>query len=172
MEPRYRRQHAPPPIHPPIARAEAAPPTVAGPLVARFLEEDDREYLVGELGGNRTAQVPKRRAMAEPSSPEERRRGASERLLRWSSYALVGIVAGGIVGIAIGIVVVLAALARLAAFSSRIRRWRYRHNRSGDRQALPAQASRERMLLLGALGQGFAAILLGSAVLFAIVELR
>lgn len=158
-----------------LASHANAQPAVRGPLIARFVEADDTTYLVGELEGNRTAKVPKRRAWVEPYSPEQRRRRASERLLRWSSYALVGVVFGGILGIVLGGIVVLAALARLARLSNDIRRWRRRHRASRDQQPqalLPVEATGERILLVAALGQGFLAILLGGTVLLAIVEMR
>lgn len=159
------------------ASFEDVQPTISGPLVARFLQEDDTEYLVGEPGGSRTARVPKRRASTEPYSPE-RPIMASERLLRWSSYALLGVVCGGIVGIALGGLVILAAFIRLERLSGRIRRWRRQAGKARDRQSpptlllLPAEATRERMQLLAALGQGFVAMLLGSALVFVIIELR
>lgn len=176
MEQRYRDRRAPRPPRAPVSRGNV-PPAVAGPLVVRFLEEDDTEYLVGEPEGSRTAWIPKRRAFTEPYSPE-RSIAASERLLRWSFYALIGVVCGGIVGIALGGLVVLAALVRLARLSGRIRRWR-RHAKErqpspmlSQSPQLPEEATRERMQLLAALGQGFLAILLGGAVLFVILTLR
>ena len=188
MEQRYRSRRDPPspkpiqPLRQPLRQSTRAPtsrtstrPTVAGPLIARFVEEDDNDYLVGDPWSSRTARVPKRRAFAEPSSPEQRRRTASERLLRWSAYALIGVVCGGIVGIALGGIVVLAALIRLARLSSRTHRWQRRQqaqHASGDQKALPVEATRERMQLLAALGQGLLGILLGSAVLYAIFVMR
>lgn len=171
MEPRYRDRRDPQPMRPHASR-DASPPKIAGPLIARFVEEDADEYLVGDPWSSRTARVPKRRAFAEPSSPEQRRRASSERLLRWSSYALVGVVCGGVVGIALGVIVVLAALMRLTSLSSRLQRWRRRQRVSGDQAALPAEATRERMQLLAALGQGLLGILLGSAVLYVLLGLR
>lgn len=192
MEPRYRNRQMAKPIRPGIARRNAPaddpariPPQspyreqeqphstqVAGPLLARFIEEDKTGYFVGEIWGDRTAHVQKRRAEADPSSPEERRRRASERLLRWSSYALVGVLLGGVVGILLGGIVVLAALIRMTRLSSRIHRWK-RHQRTvRESDLIPAQASRERMQSLAALGQGLLAIALGSAVLVFLILLR
>jgi hypothetical protein len=180
MEQRYRsrRDPLPPkPIQPmrtPTSRT-SAPQAAAGPLIARYVEEGDNDYLVGDPWSSRTARVPKRRAFAESSSPEQRRRTSSERLLRWSSYALIGVVCGGIVGIALGGIVILAALIRLARLSSRIHRWQRRQHAqhaSGDQKALPVEATRERMQLLAALGQGLLGMLLGSAVLYAILVMR
>ncbi len=85
MEQRYRsrRDPLPPkPIQPmrtPTSRT-SAPQAAAGPLIARYVEEDDNDYLVGDPWSSRTARVPKRRAFAESSSPEQRRRTASEQL--------------------------------------------------------------------------------------------
>lgn len=147
-------------------------PAAAGPLIVRFLEEDDTGYLVGDPWSDRTARVSKHRAIAEPFSLGERRRGASERLLRWSSYALVGIIFGGIPAIVLGCIVALAALIRLSGFSSRIHRWRKRRRASGDHTVLPVHATHERMQVLAALGQGLLAVAIGSGVLFVIVEMR
>jgi uncharacterized iron-regulated membrane protein len=171
MQQRYRSGRDPQPMRPPVPR-DIPPPNVAGPLIARFVEEDTHEYLVGDPWSSRTAHVPKRRSSTEASSPEQRRRTSSERLLRWSLYALVGAVCGGIVGIALGVIVVLAALMRLTSLSSRLRRWRRRQRASGDQKTLPAEATRERMQLLAALGQGFLGILVGSAVLYVLLGLR
>ena len=173
MEQKYRGRgvHQPVPSpRPPRPHASVAP-RVPGPLIARFLEEDDTDYLVGDPWGDRTARVLKRRARPEMSSPEQRRRTSSERLLRWSSYALIGAVCGGIVGIALGAAVILATLVRLARLSSRIQRWR-RRDASGDRRALPAEATRERIQLLAALGQGLLSMLLGGGILYAILMMR
>ena len=147
-------------------------PAVTGPLIVRFLHEDDTGYLVGDPWSDRTAHVSKHRAIAESFSPGERRRGASDRLLCWSSYALVGVIFGGIPAILLGGIVALAALIRLSGFSSRIRRWRQRRRASGDHSVLPVQATRERMQMLAALGQGLLAVALGSGVLFVLVEMR
>jgi hypothetical protein len=174
MAQRSRGNHPPQPIQPSHARASHGntAPVIIGPLIARFLEEDDTDYLVGDPWGNRTTRVPKRRAFMDPSTPRPRRRTASERLVRWSVYALVGAVFGGIVGTALGAVVVLAALIRLARLSRRIHRWQRRQKASGDWKALPAEASWERMQLLAALGQSAMAMLVGSAVLYAVLLLR
>jgi hypothetical protein len=174
MAQRSRGNHPPQPIQTAHARASHGntAPVIIGPLIARFLEEDDTDYLVGDPWGNRTARVPKRRAFTDPSTPRPRRRTSSERLVRWSVYALVGAVCGGIVGPALGAVVVLAALIRLARLSRRIHRWQRRQKASGDWKALPAEVSRERMQMLAALGQGVVAIVVGSAVLYAILLLR
>jgi hypothetical protein len=147
-------------------------PAVTGPLIVRFLEEDDTGYLVGDPWSDRTARVSKHRAIAEPFSPDERRRGASERLLRWSAYALVGVICGGIPAILLGGIVALAALIRLSGFSSRIHRWRKRRRASGEHSVLPVHATHERIQVLAALGQGLLAVALGSGVLFVIVEMR
>lgn len=174
MEQRYRGRPAPRPLS-----AHAAPtsrrnnsPAHAGPLIVRFVEEDDDSYLVGEPGGDRTARVPKRRAFTASSTPAQRRSASSERLLRWSSYALVGAVLGGVLGIALGCIVMLAALIRLARLSGNLRRWQRRQRAGGNPRLLPEGATRERMQALAALGQGFLAALLGGGILLAIIELR
>jgi hypothetical protein len=87
-------------------------------------------------------------------------------------------VGSGIVGIALGGIVVLATLIRLARLSSRIQRWQRRQpaqhgqHASDDQNVLPVEATRERMQLLAALGQGFLGIVLGSAVLYAILVMQ
>src|SRR5574340_487527 len=97
MAQRSRGNHPPQPIQPSHTRASHGntEPAIIGPLIARFVEEDDADYLVGDPWSSRTARVPKRRALTDPSSPRQRRRTSSERLLRWSTYALVGVVCGG-----------------------------------------------------------------------------
>ena len=172
MEQRYRGGPLPRPGHPHAAPRRNAPVAASGPLIVRFLEEDDDSYFVGEPGGDRSARVAKRRAFIESAHPEQRRGGASERLLRWSSYALVGAVFGGVLGIALGCFVILAALARYARLSGNIRRWRRRQRASGSQRPLPEQATRDRMQTLAAVGQGLLAILLGGAILFAIFGMR
>jgi hypothetical protein len=169
MERRNYGRYAPQQPHPPEPYTDAVP-AANGPLIVRFLEEDDIGYLVGDPWSDRTARVAKHRAIAESFSPDERRRGASERLLRWSSYALVGVLFAGAPAILLGSIVALAALIRLSGFSSRIHRWRRRA--SGDHSVLPVQATRERMQVLAAIGQGLLAVALGSGVLFVIVEMR
>lgn len=175
MEQRFRGRPAARPIEAPAPYRRDDPPAAMngyGPLIVRFVEEDDDAYLVGEPGGSRTVRVPKRRTFAAGSTPEQRRAGSSERLLRWSSYALVGAVFGGALGVALGCFVILAALIRYARLTSRVRSWRRRQRASGKPTLLPEPATRERMQLLAALGQGFLAVLLGGAMLFAIFEVR
>ncbi len=171
MVQRYRGRQEVQPVRAPTFRANR-PPALSGPLIARFVEEDDSGYVVGDPWGSQTARVPKRRAYAEPSSPERRQRRSSERLLHWSSYALIGVICGGIVGIALGGIVILAALIRLARLSQRIHRWQRRQQAEGEQDALPVEATRERMQVLAALGQSLLAILLGSAVVYVILVLR
>jgi hypothetical protein len=146
------------------------PPESAGPLLVRYIEEDDTGYLVGDPWSERTTRVQKRRAVAELSVSKERR-GSSTRLLRWSSYALVAVILGGVLGVALGGIVVPASLIRLARLTGRIHQWR-RRRASGLRDTLPVQASWERIQLLAALGQGCVAIILGSAVLLFVIEMR
>lgn len=172
MEQRYRGRPLPHSGRSIAAPRRYNPPVATGPLIVRFVEEDDDTYLVGEPGGDRSARVAKRRAFTESSLPEQRRRGSSERLLRWSSYALIGAVFGGVLGIALGCFVILAALVRYARLSANVRRWRRKQRASGNQRPLPEEATRDRMQTLATLGQGFLAILLGCAILFAIFAMR
>lgn len=164
---------APQPERPPAPPPRDYPPSAApGPLLVRFLEEDDADYLVGDPWGDRTAQVPKRRTPVNAYPSERGKRRSSERLVRWSWYALIGVIFGGVLGVALGCFVLLGALVRLTRLSSRVRRWRRRQRASGDFAMLPTAATQERIQLLAALGQSVVAMLLGSAVLVAILMLR
>lgn len=144
---------------------------VRGPLTARFLDEDESTYLVGEPHGERTARVPKRRAPAERFGPGSGNRVAGTGLLRCSGYAIVGGVLGGVVGIVLGSLVVLVALVRLGRFSRRVRRWRRAHRDPDGTPPLPATATAERQRLLAALGQGLLAVILGCLVYFVLAGL-
>jgi hypothetical protein len=148
------------------SRGAASPITtqVPGPLAARFLEETDEGYLVGEPGGDRRAWVPKERATVERFPPRPGRHASGRRLLRWSAWALVGAVCGGAVGVVVGSAVVVLALAQLGRFSRRAQQWGRRQRGSAEILPLPAAATSERFRLLAALGQGLIAMLLGSFV--------
>ncbi len=135
------------------------------PLLVRFVNQTDTEYTVGELGGQRTAVVPKRRAGADLFPPTSHQHARGRRLLRWSLYALVGAGGGGIIGIVLGSAVVIAALVRLAHFSSKVRRWRRNQRTRREQSQLPATATAERFYLLAALGQGVVAVAAGVLVL-------
>jgi hypothetical protein len=171
MEPRYRRgddagaMRAAPPRTP--SRTPASAP---GPLVARFIEENESEYLVGETHGVRTRWVAKQRFFAEPYT--ETQRSATTRLLRWSTYALVAALLGGVLGIALGGLVALAVLIRLGRLSSQIRRWRRRQRGAGKGGGVPVQATMERARLLAALGQSMLGVVLGCLVLLALFAFK
>ena len=169
--PGRRVPHPPQPMRPPAPR-DHAPPAAPGPLLVRFLEEGDADYLVGDPWSDRTARVPKRRAFVAVYPSEQGKRRSSERLVRWSWYALIGVVFGGVIGVALGCFVLLGTLARLAGLSSRVHRWRRRQRASDNHAMLPAEATQERIQLLAAFGQSMLAILLGGAVLVAILMLR
>jgi hypothetical protein len=136
------------------------------PLRARYVDQTDTAYIVGEPSGMRTAHVQKLRDASEPYPP----RGArGVGLLRLSSLALAGAICGGIGGVLLGLVTTLVALERLASLSSRVRRRQrsQQHGRQGSLQsaALPEAATTERLRLIAALGQGVLAVLLGALVL-------
>ena len=94
------------------------------PPVVRFVEQSDAEYAVGELRGPRTALVSKQRAVAARFPAVSRQDASGRRLLCWSGFALISVGLGGIGGIVLGRLVVVAALLRLAHFSGKVRRWR------------------------------------------------
>lgn len=113
------------------------------------------------LGDDRVIQVPRSYAAAEPFPLVSGQRAPGARLLRWSRYALLGVGVGGFGGILLGVPVVLAAGVQLARLTRRVRRWRKRRRGLAESPLLPAAASAERLRLLGALGQGVLAIVLG-----------
>lgn len=168
MESRYRHKR-------PLSAEKRATSSVAAPLsgprTARFLDESETAYLVGEPRGPQRAWVPKQRAAEESFLLERRHRGADVWLLRWSAYAVLGVACGGVVGVLLGGLVVVAALVRLAQFSRRVSRWRRRHRGLGAIPPLPAAATAERSRLLAAVGQGLLAILLGGLVFLVLAGL-
>ncbi len=109
MESRYR--HKPPVSAEKRATTSAAAP-LSGPRTARFLDESETAYLVGEPRGPQQAWVPKQRAAEESFLLEHRHRSADVWLLRWSAYAVLGVACGGVVGVLLGGLVVVAALVR------------------------------------------------------------
>jgi hypothetical protein len=145
-------------------RAAAIAERVPGPLTARYLDEDDGSYLVGEPGGERTAQVQKRREIPELFPPGQGAHAPGVWLLRWSAAALVGAACGGVLGIALGGAVVCVALARLGRFAGRMGQWQRQRRGADGLPALPEAATIERLRLLSALGQGLLAAVLGGLV--------
>lgn len=131
----------------------------------RYEDATERMYLVRTLDDDRLIQVSKRYALSEPSAPARVQSPRSARLLRWSMYALMGVGLGGLGGMLLGVLVVLAAGTQLVGFSRRLRRWRREQQEASGIPALPAVASAERLRLLGALGQGLLAVALGSLLL-------
>lgn len=152
-------------MRPPALRAMVPP-------MVRFVEQTDTEYAVGELRGPRTALVSKQRAIAETFPLGSREQLRARRLLRWSLYALGGAAFGGALGILLGAVVMMVALARLARFSRKVRRWRRTQRGREVPLALPAAATSERLCLLAALGQGVLAAIVGVVVLLLLVGFR
>ncbi len=136
------------------------------PLIVRYAEQREHHYLVHELDSGDTVSVPKRRATDAVDASHNSRRPPGFLLLRWSKYALVGVVCGGALGIVLGVIVVCVGLVRLTGFRVRARRWLRRNSTD----PLPAIAATERMYLLAALGQGMLAMLLGGAVLALLLE--
>jgi hypothetical protein len=138
----------------------------AGPRIVAFSDQRDGAYLVRDLDENQLLRVPKGYAQLElfPPTQGQPRRGAL--LLRLSKYALIGAVLGGVGGLLLGTLVALAAMIQLGRFNRRVRRWRH-HGRSeqGDlAHLLPAIATGERSRVLGALGQGALAAVVGAGV--------
>jgi hypothetical protein len=106
--------------------------------------------------------VPKSYAPVEPFPQTSGQHARGARVLRWSGYALLAVGLGGLGGVLLGFLVVLAAGIQLARFSWRVRRWRRGRQGASSIHPLPASASAERLRLLGALGQGLLAVALGS----------
>lgn len=138
----------------------------AQPLVVRYAEEHERSYLVHDFDSGDTVEVPKRRAADDLHTSRTGRRPPGAALLRWSKYALFGVVLGGAPGIVLGALIVCVSFVRLTGFRVRARRWLHR-----ERSApLPAIAATERLHLVAALGQGMLAIILGGMVLALLLQ--
>ncbi len=135
--------------------------TDAQPLVVRYAEEHEHTYLVHDFDSGDTVAVPKRRAADDLHPSRTGRRPPGTALLRWSKYALVGVVFGGAPGIVLGALIVFVSFVRLASFGVRARHWLHRE----EAAPLPAIAATERLYLVAAFGQGVLAILLGGMVL-------
>jgi hypothetical protein len=139
---------------------------MAGPRIVQFADKRDGSYVVRDLQDGQIVSVPKRYSEVDafPHRPTSAGRGAL--LLTLSTYAVVGAFLGGVGGVLLGALVVFFALIQLGRFGGRVRRWRrrWRNQRSDERELLPAVASSERLRLLGALGQGGLAALIGAGV--------
>jgi hypothetical protein len=134
-----------------------------GPRIVAFTDQRDGAYLVRDLDEGHLLRVPKGHAQPEPFPLQRRQPQRGALLLRWSKYALIGAVLGGVGGLLLGTLVTLAAMIQLGRFNGRVRRWRHRsHVEQGD--PLPALASSERVRLLAALGQGALAALIGAGI--------
>lgn len=138
----------------------------AQPLIVRYADERERDYLVRELDSGDTVTVSKHRAIDTVYPSRNGRRPPGSLLLSWSKYALFGVVCGGAPGVVLGVFVVCVGLVRLTGFRARARRWLRRDSAA----PLPAIAATERLHLLAALGQGMFAILLGGMVLALLLE--
>lgn len=130
------------------------------PSYARFVDVDDKAYLVQDLAHSDIVQVPTQRNPPQPfpSNPSHPVPGVT--LVRWSIVSLLSTLLGGGLGIVLGFVVVLAAILGLFRYQWRAKRWRARY--PGER--LPIAARLEYDRLRAALGQGLIAIFLGSLI--------
>lgn len=159
FSPRSLRQRAA--WHPEAHQGRQVPKT----YYVRYEDATERLYLVRTLDDDRLIRVSKRYALSEPSDSARVQPPRSARLLRWSTYALMGVGLGGLGGMLLGVLVVLVAGMHLVGFSLRLRRWRREQQEASGNPTLPTVASAERLRLLGALGQGLLAVALGSLVL-------
>jgi hypothetical protein len=138
----------------------------ARPQIVAFTDQRDGAYLVHDLDEDQPLLVPRGYAQPEPFPHTQGQAQRGALLLRWSKYALIGALLGGVGGLALGALVALAAVIQLGRFKRRVRRWqrRARMGRHDAQDLLPASASSERSRLLGALGQGVLAAVLGAGV--------
>jgi hypothetical protein len=130
----------------------------AAPRYVRYVDETADAYLVLDLRTGEQREVEKDRTPVPALSegPVRARQGAG--LLRWSIWALMCSLLGGVGGLLLGIPVVLVGLVRRASLLRRMRRWRRRH----PDEALPAVAREEYDRVRSALWQGTLAILVGA----------
>jgi hypothetical protein len=140
-----------------------------GPRIVAFTDLRDGAYLVRDLDEGHLLRVPRGSAQPEQFPPQGGQRRQTQRgalLLRVSKYALIGAFLGGVGGVLLGVLVALCAVIQLGRFKVRVRRWqrRSRMGRHDVQDLLPASASSERSRLLGALGQGVLAAVLGAGV--------
>lgn len=147
--------------HPEARQGRQAPQT----YYVRYEDATERMYLVRTLDDDRLIRVSKRYALSEPFAAARVQLPPSARLLRWSTYALMGVGLGGLGGMLLGVLVVLVAGTRLVGFSMRLRRWRREQQEASGIPTLSAAASAERLRLLGSLGQGLLAVAVGSLLL-------
>ncbi len=139
---------------------------VLAPSHVQYEDATTRLYLVRSLSNDRLVEVPKRYARATPFPFSHDQRPPGATLQRWSSYALLAVGLFGVGGILLGTVVAGAAGVRLIGFAQRVRGWKPGSRRL---QMLPVAAGEERLRLLGALGQGLLAVLLGVVVFAAMI---
>jgi hypothetical protein len=130
------------------------------PVIAAFTEQSADAYVVRDLDARRTVTVPKERARPDPFPPTPHQPVAGLNVLRASGYALALALMGGVGGIALGVLVALAALAGIQRFGRRARQWRRTHPGA----LLPAFARTEYDRLIGALWQAVLATLIGAAI--------
>ncbi|HUY77182.1 MAG TPA: hypothetical protein VMV29_10455 [Ktedonobacterales bacterium] len=144
---------------PHVAKAHPVPYWL---LRVRYVEQDGKTYIVQPLDADADVAVAKRRRGAEQYPPPHDQRPRGVRLMRWSHVALLAAVFGGVGGVFLGVIVLLAALIHLVGLRLRVRRWL--QSTSGEAASLPASASSERFRVLAALGEGLVACLLGALV--------
>lgn len=142
---------------------DARPNSLA--YLAGYEDATEQAYVVRTLAHDRLIQVPRSYAPAELFPVVSGQSAPGARLLRWSVYALLGVGLGGLGGLLLGVPVVLVACVQLARFARRVQRWRQRQQGPAGHPMLPPAAGTERLRLLGALGQGVLAIVLGSLLL-------
>jgi hypothetical protein len=140
------------------------------PLRVRYADERDRAYLVRELAHGQWVSVPKQRMVPEPYPFSREERAVGGGLLRWSLYALVGALLGGIGGVLLGLPVALSAAIRLQGYARRVRRWRRERTGPDGALPLPPAASADRLRLRTALWQGLLAATLGLLVLALLLD--
>lgn len=143
------------------------------PLSVRFEDQNATEYLVRVGADDERVRVPKQRAAVAPYPPARAKRSADMRLLRWSSFALLGVVFGGLGGAIIGPLTATIALLLLIWHDGRVRRWRLASEGRRGRDSvppLPDAASAERARLRTALWQSLLASILGMVVLLALLH--
>ena len=137
-------------------------PNIAPPLLAQFQQQTPETYSVRDLEYDDIVTVQKARAVSEPFPPTPAYPTRGVRVLRWSGYALVWAMLGGVGGIVLGVMVILAALVGRVSFRRRVRRWRQTYPGA----PLPAASRTEYDRLRGALGQAVLALLIGTGLLF------
>lgn len=144
------------------------------PRSVRYQDQSRAAYLVREINDSQHVRVAKQRAVADTYPPNAAARSADMRLLRWSGYALLGVLLGGVGAIILGLLTASLAALLLMRHSHRVRAWRRAHRAAGSDSSnallLPAAASDERARLRTALWQGVIAAVLGLVFLFALLD--